>query len=183
MSFKSDSQRKAAFARMSLLRSTALQTRRWAERVQKANPGSERIYDAKFSKDLSGFCLRAASRLAAQLQKKGIRAKVLVATPGDAHGAHAFVETGGYILDVTATQFGGPKVRVLPKKKMDSVEAWTQDYYLAGSGPGYGRKPLKYTAAKVRSPQFRKNMARNWGWVEGAPQPQDFKRFNKKAYK
>ena len=181
MSFKNDTQRKAV---MALLRSQALQTRRWAERVQKVKPGSERVFDDRFGKDLSGFCLRASARLAHQLEKRGIRTKIVLASGGGGWGGqHAYVIARNHILDVTATQFKGPKVRVLPYKRARRVNdiGQTADYYRGSGGEGWGRT-YTYPGSVAHTKRFRRNIQRQ-GWAEGTPIPADFKRFNKKAYK
>src|SRR3990167_11485989 len=77
----------------SSIRSVARRVRRYLDRVA--------IEDG-FSEDLNGLCGKAAAILYHALEHAGFNPKI-------AHTlGHAFVLCEGYIVDVTATQFGQP---------------------------------------------------------------------------
>ena len=56
---------------------------------------------------LGGYCVRAAAQLYLACKKAGIKVKIVEGV------GHAFNEFDGYIIDITATQFGKyPKVHI-----------------------------------------------------------------------
>lgn len=67
--------------------------------------------------DLGGMCGIAAVRLLKELYREGVRGRIV---EGD---GHAFVMYKDYILDVTATQFDGPRI-VLRKYRPDEPAWW-----------------------------------------------------------
>jgi hypothetical protein len=86
----------------------ARRARRWAE----ANWHRFEVFD----EDLEGMCGIASCILLQELEKEGIDAKIYEAE------CHAYVMYDGYIIDVTATQFGGPKIMFRRRKKEESYE-------------------------------------------------------------
>ena len=148
-----------------ILRSRAKATRAWIERIQKLRP---RYYD----KDMTGLCARGAFRLAHRIQAAGLPAKVKVAEIYDGGGSHCYVVSGDYVLDVTCTQFKGPKVKVALKDR--AADNMPYNPY------GVGGRAVTHSSFKNPKRIFWK--FRYWG-KEWAPQAADFKRFDKKAYK
>jgi len=64
---------------------------------------------------LSGYCARASAMLSVELSKRDISHKLIYSNWG-----HVHVQCCGYIMDVTATQFGNfPKVMV---RRRDTLE-------------------------------------------------------------
>lgn len=90
----------------------ALDVRKWAEQYAKRHH-----YDS----DLCGLCAISSARLSYKLEKAGIPHKI-------AHNdSHAFVVCNGYIIDVTATQFGCRSkvvVRKPPKPHEEDALSW-----------------------------------------------------------
>lgn len=77
----------------------ARRARRWAERNWQSYYCDETF---------CGLCGVAAAQLLTELQKDGIYAKIACSDE------HAFVLYRGYVIDVTATQFGEPKILIKP---------------------------------------------------------------------
>lgn len=70
-----------------------------------------------FNFDLGGYCGRAAIQLYLICKKAGIKIKISEGI------GHAFNEYGGYIIDITATQFGKyPKVYIKKYKSRNIPE-------------------------------------------------------------
>lgn len=79
---------------LDIIHQCAAETRKWAE----ANANEKQR-----ERELWGMCARASAHLVVRLRARGLDAVVHVAKVP--YGGHAFVEVGGYIVDVTATQF------------------------------------------------------------------------------
>lgn len=62
------------------------------------------------SKDLCGFCARGSAILFNELKKRNYEPKII---EGD---GHFYIECNGYIIDITATQFGDFSKVVVRKK-------------------------------------------------------------------
>jgi hypothetical protein len=75
--------------------------RRWAELARTKR--NIRRWDS----DLFGACATASTRLLIYLRRRGIKATVHM------NDGHCFIKAGGYILDVTATQFDEMSPKVL----------------------------------------------------------------------
>ena len=88
------------------MRRVARNVRRWAEQYAKEN---------KHPGDLTGMCAIASGEMWRRL-------KVLKANPVfciaiyNPPRAHCFIECSGYLIDVTSTQYYGPKVMVRRKE-------------------------------------------------------------------
>jgi hypothetical protein len=120
---------------------------------------------------MSGLCARAAFRVASRLDAAGISAVVKLGdVPG---GMHCYVEVENYIIDVTCSQFQGPKVLVRSKDRANKGFTHTI----------YGGNPITFRS--FRDPQWIfRHFDRDLCWGEiWSPQPADFKRFNKRNYK
>lgn len=91
---------------------------------------------------LCGFCARGSAILFNELKKRGYEAKIV---EGD---GHFYVECEGYIIDVTATQFG-PFSTVVVRKSL-SVSMQSMGYW----------KPYK----KYNSIESARRQQRNDGW-------------------
>jgi hypothetical protein len=66
--------------------------------------------------DMCGMCGVSSTYLLKLLKKEGIRARIMA---GD---GHAYVQYKGYIIDVTATQFGNGKIVFRKRRKLESSE-------------------------------------------------------------
>lgn len=73
--------------------------------------GAWGIGAAQPNESLGGYCAVASRVLASAFLHKGWPAEVV------ANEDHAWVESGGKIFDVTATQFGGPKIAIIPNNQ------------------------------------------------------------------
>lgn len=78
------------------IRSIAKTTRAWADKVAPKHG---------IPKDLNCFCAIGAKRLYKDLKKAGLRAWIAV-NDTDEFDSHVFVVCNGYIVDITASQFG-----------------------------------------------------------------------------
>lgn len=76
--------------------------------------------DLQICADLEGLCAIASVKLFNELQKEGIKATIV---EGD---CHAFVMYKGYVIDVTAEQFGEPFIVCRP---FVSTEWWEVQAY------------------------------------------------------
>jgi len=66
---------------------------------------------------LSGYCARASAMLSAELTKRGIGHRLVYSDWG-----HVHIDCHGYIMDVTATQFGNlPKVMVRRRETLEFI--------------------------------------------------------------
>lgn len=72
-----------------------------------------------FPPDLEGMCARAAGELLYRLQRAKIKAEIAFKT------FHAFVRYDGYVIDVTATQFGMSEVEIVPQKEAEKHYFWS----------------------------------------------------------
>jgi hypothetical protein len=91
-----------------------------------------------FNKDLGGLCFDASAYLAKRLRRNGIRSKVV------ASNYHCFLKLKGKIIDITASQFGGPAILIVDQDKADKV--LTRSYkntYKAGSRNEYCPREAK----------------------------------------
>jgi len=89
------------------VRSIARQARKWAEELAAKSRG-------EVASDLCGLCAIAAGHLHKRLRAAGLPSVLAV------NSGHCFVLLGGYVVDVTATQFQGyERRRILIKKLMD----------------------------------------------------------------
>lgn len=77
--------------------------------------------------DLCGACAIASYTLWRALRAIGRQAR-LVAVEGG-FSAHCWVELSGYVVDITATQFGGPKIAIF---RVGDVPDWADDAYEHG---------------------------------------------------
>jgi hypothetical protein len=75
----------------------AKQVRGWAEK----NKEEYEVNDT----DLCGMCAVASAMIFKKLEEKKIICEIFE-SESEKHGSHVFVVAGGYIIDVTATQYG-----------------------------------------------------------------------------
>ena len=81
--------------------------------AQAARRRAERLAKARDSDgDLCGLCGIASAYLASLLRARGLEAEVVVWS--SSCEGHCYVECGGYLVDVTSTQFGRQKVELHP---------------------------------------------------------------------
>jgi hypothetical protein len=98
----------------------AKQVRLWAEELIKRY-GRDTGW---WTEDMCGLCGIASAELWSRLKEVGIGADLCVWI--GVVGGHVFVETGDYVLDVTATQFGSsnPKVVIYRKRLARAHPYW-----------------------------------------------------------
>ena len=72
--------------------------------------------------ELEGFCGIASARLLKHLQAAGLDAKVIEAPPGSY--SHFFIEVEGYLVDITASQFGKPRIVIRRLSSVNPDEDW-----------------------------------------------------------
>lgn len=84
--------------------STAVVVRRNVVRWMENHPS--------ITSDLQGACAIASYTLWLILRAKGIPAVFVLTAEGC--DAHCWIETQGHIVDITATQFGGPEIAITP---------------------------------------------------------------------
>ena len=97
------------------MRNVARNVRKWAEKYAKEN---------HYPRDLCGMCAIAAGEMWRRLKGRGANPILCIALY-DPPFAHCFVECNGYLIDVTATQYDGPKVLVRRKELAQSQsECW-----------------------------------------------------------
>lgn len=106
--------------------------------------------------DLCGACAIASVALCEVLRHKGYKA-TLMATESENMGCHFWVEVSGYIIDITATQFGGPQVAIFKRGSTPDWSEEAQELYKA-------EKPLKNKAAL------------SWSYDWGTQSPKRYKR-------
>lgn len=148
-----------------ILRSRAKSTRAWLERIRKT--------EGYFPANMAGLCARAAFHLASRIKAAGLPAVVKLGDVEDLCAMHCYVESGGYICDVTVSQFKGPKVRVIQKAKANHNLPYKV----------YGGNPITFRSMKNPARIFR-HFDRDLGWGDQwSPRPADFKRFDKRNYK
>lgn len=92
----------------------ARQARQWAMRNR---------HKEGFESDLMGMCAISAADLFTRLTKAGFRDVRIAANLG-----HCFVQCGGYVVDVTATQFGRRAVEVVPVGGASHAHFWCADH-------------------------------------------------------
>lgn len=93
------------------LRCVARNVRRWAERYAEEND---------HPCDLNGVCAIAAGEVWKRLKALNANPVLCIAIYNPPAFAHCFVECSGYLIDVTATQYKGPKVLVRRKELAQS---------------------------------------------------------------
>lgn len=94
----------------------AHEVRSWAEHIQRSLPTDKRA----FGHDLTGMCAICSAELANRLISAGFKPRLMVGR------SHTFVWVGGYIVDVTATQFGHPD-KVVVKLRPAKGSFWYWD--------------------------------------------------------
>lgn len=92
------------------IKKIALQVRQWCEKVNND-------YNL-FDDDFAGMCGIASVYLYKQLKKHGMRPKIVE------NNAHCFIVCEGYIVDVTATQFGYRRVFVEEFNQAEHDGSW-----------------------------------------------------------
>lgn len=96
------------------IRACARRAAAWAQRqAQKPHFGSDRC----------GLCAIASARLCAELARAGFQPRVRVVHSARLSG-HCFVECDGWLLDITATQFGLSSVEAHPFHARPAKEFW-----------------------------------------------------------
>lgn len=111
----------------------ALETRAWAEE------NVEKILNYP-ALDLGGLCAVAASELFIRLGKIGVQSTLCSVSTDD--GGHCFVEVDGWIVDVTATQFGS---------EFGSIEIFSSKRKPARftkKGDRWWKDPMKFSSIK-----------------------------------
>lgn len=91
-----------------------LRTDAWAKR---------QAHKAEFGSDRAGLCALASARLCAELELAGFQPAVRVVHSARLSG-HCFVECEGWLLDVTATQFGLSALEVHPMRRRPRKHFW-----------------------------------------------------------
>ena len=76
----------------------------------------------EFESDLCGMCGIAAAKLHQNLTDAGIRCVIGVRNRKD--DAHCFVIAGGFVVDVTATQFLRKPVEIVPLLESEKHSYW-----------------------------------------------------------
>lgn len=79
-----------------------------------------RAQELGFAEDLQGYCILASRDLFDRLEAAGYEPEFAIHKEPSAN--HCFVVCDGYVVDVTATQFGQPPVVVIPAS--EAVEPW-----------------------------------------------------------
>lgn len=131
------------------IRKIATNARRWAvranERLRNQGPTTN-----GFPRDLCGMCAIASAYLLTQLQRAGYPA---VAYEGE---DHFFVMCDNYVIDITATQFGGDPVVV---RSRNSIRNQSEYQRIRGS--------QCTTAEEIRERQLRTDWPRSQTvWAE-----------------
>lgn len=79
--------------------------------------------------NLCGACAIASFALWRSLRAIGRQAK-LVASIDDGYSAHCWVELSSHVVDITATQFGGPRIAIF---KAGEIPDWAyEEVYVSG---------------------------------------------------
>lgn len=78
------------------------------ESAKKVRAQLEKYTPRKWNPNFSGLCGLGSALLLKELKSKGIQAEICE------NNSHAFVRSQGFILDVTATQFGYLRIVALP---------------------------------------------------------------------
>ena len=98
------------------IKKIAQHTRAWAMRNRCWSKNGRVVDDngvySYFPKDLCGMCGIAAARLFTNLQDAGYQPQL--AMRNSSYDGHCFVIVDGFIVDVTATQFGLKPVEIVP---------------------------------------------------------------------
>lgn len=94
------------------IRNIVRRVRCWADR---------KAVVANFPSNLNGFCAIGSRKLYQELRKAGYRPRLAY------KNQHCFVIIKGYIADVTATQFCGPRVTLRSYKRNNMPWHWTPD--------------------------------------------------------
>jgi len=96
--------------------------RLWAEELVKQYNDSGFWYD-----DLCGMCAITSAELWKRLKNAGIEAEICMRI--GMYGSHVFVESGKYVLDVTAQQFShrNSKITIRPKRLAQVHDYWLAD--------------------------------------------------------
>jgi hypothetical protein len=107
-----------------LFRVTAIaeETRKWAETVGRIE---------KLDVDLTGFCARGSARLFTNLTAAGYSPEIIVTHAADNRSAHVWVKLNGYIVDITASQFGHQDICVI-ECRPSRPWYWRETYILHG---------------------------------------------------
>lgn len=85
--------------KLELITQLAEKAREWAEKEQEKNPKS-------FKKNLTGLCAKANSYLFSLLKENQIESHIVI------NNYHCFLLYEGYVIDVTATQFGEKRILI-----------------------------------------------------------------------
>ena len=115
------------------IRNVAKTVRKWAEEYAKEN---------HYTRDLCGMCAIAAGETWRRLKGRGAN-PILCIAMYDPPFAHCFVECNGYIIDVTATQYDGPKVLVRRKKLAQSQSSHWVATWKCRTVFGFHRQQVK----------------------------------------
>lgn len=75
---------------------------------------------------LCGLCAIAARKLFRELKKSGYSSELMIHHKDSL--AHAFVVCQGFIIDVTATQFGKERIFITPAGAKNLAEYWKPTY-------------------------------------------------------
>lgn len=100
--------------KLDTIKQTAREARSWAQAY---------AADNMFPEDLEGLCAIASAKLHTMLLNKKIKSELHLAEETDGLGCHVYVFTNGYIVDVTATQFGFKRKTIVRKPRV------TDDWY------------------------------------------------------
>lgn len=111
------------------IRTIARRVRRWAERVDERRDGKD--------PNLGGLCAIASRQLHAELVLAGYEARIAY------RQEHCFVLVEDYLVDVTASQFGGPRIVVRQIKRLDPVPWYWQHQRTYKTNRGFNARLKK----------------------------------------
>jgi hypothetical protein len=90
-------------------------------------------YQSRFGDDLGGCCAIASGILFEQLSQNFKNIKIVISTEiNDSGCSHCFLIYKGYIIDITATQFGHNKEILIFKDDKKSVKRYDSRWYWYG---------------------------------------------------
>jgi hypothetical protein len=116
-------------------------------------------YKKRFSSSLAECCAIASGRLYKELVKEGFKPVIVETTyPIDNQYGHCYILVNGYVLDVTATQFGQSEPVCFFEYGIHKTEKEKFDFWY-----WYSDKQRYFNSLKeLRNEQFKNN----WPWEQ-----------------